>query len=44
MRTPNQESELKKLQDLLDSLTGVYNAKKDASETSLDPNNAGKST
>ncbi|XP_029006744.1 laminin subunit beta-3 [Betta splendens] len=40
-KAPSQESELNKLQDLLDSLTEVYNAKKDASATSRDPNIAG---
>lgn len=42
VRTPGQDSELNKLQDLLDRLTEVYNAKKGASENSIDPNNAGE--
>ncbi|XP_069007880.1 laminin subunit beta-3 [Embiotoca jacksoni] len=39
--TPGLNSELEKLQDLLDSLSLVYKAKKDAMENSTNPNNAG---
>lgn len=37
-RTPGQDLELNKLQNLLDKLIVVYNAKKDAT----DPDNAGE--
>ncbi|XP_029286569.1 laminin subunit beta-3 [Cottoperca gobio] len=40
-RTPSLDSELDKLQALLDSLTLVYKAKKDAKENSVNQNNAG---
>lgn len=41
-RTPDLESELDKLQAILDSLILVYNAKKDATENSISTNNAGE--
>ncbi|XP_042257146.1 laminin subunit beta-3-like [Thunnus maccoyii] len=40
-RTPGLDSELDKLQGLLDSLRVQYNAKKDAMTNSINPNNAG---
>ncbi|GAA6225593.1 laminin subunit beta-3 [Lates japonicus] len=43
-KTPGLDSELEKLQDLLDSLTPLYKAKKDALDNSISPNNAGAFT
>lgn len=42
VRAPGQDSELNKLLDLLDKLTVVYNAKKDASKTFIDPSIPGE--
>lgn len=42
VRTPGQDSELNKLLDLLDKLTVVYNAKKDASKNFIDPSIPGE--
>ncbi|XP_061583968.1 laminin subunit beta-3-like [Cololabis saira] len=39
-KTPDLESELDKLQAILDNLTLVYTAKKDANENSVSPDNA----
>lgn len=43
-RTPGLASELDKLRDLLDRLTVEYKAKKDATDNSVSPNNAGAFT
>lgn len=42
VRTPRLDSELDKLQTLLDSLTLVYKVKKDAQVNSTSPSNAGQ--
>lgn len=42
VRTPGLDSELNKLQALLDRLTVEYKARKDALDNSLGPNNAGQ--
>lgn len=42
LRDPGLESELDKLQALLDSISFSYNAKKDATENFIDPDNAGQ--
>lgn len=41
-KTPGLDSELDKLQALLDSLNLQYKAKKDAKDNSIDQNNAGQ--
>ncbi|XP_036007193.1 laminin subunit beta-3 [Fundulus heteroclitus] len=41
VRDPGLESELNKLQALVDSITLIYKAKKDAMEENIDPNHAG---
>lgn len=41
-RTPGLDSELDKLQALLDRITVEYKAKKAATENSISPNNAGQ--
>ncbi|XP_028262926.1 laminin subunit beta-3 [Parambassis ranga] len=43
-KTPGLDSELDALKNLLDSLTLVYKAKKDAMDNSISPNNAGAFT
>lgn len=42
MRTPGLDSDLDKLQNLLASLTEVYNAKKDAKKESTSPTDKGQ--
>lgn len=41
-RTPGLDSELDRLQALLDKLSVDYNDKKDATKNSINPNNAGQ--